>query len=104
MGLVAGGEGQAVGVVVDLAQLALALVAGLVVVKAGGEADDGVVAQLMIGPEVVLVPEVFDPGGEQAGAEAFEGLVVHPSDADAIGVGRDRCILGTEFTQALLGA
>ncbi|MNN51294.1 hypothetical protein D3C81_1659230 [compost metagenome] len=104
VGLVAGGEGQAVGVVVDLAELALTFVPGLVVAQAGVEGEYGVVAHLVVGTEIVLIPEVLDMGSEQAGTQAFEWLVVHPGDADAIGLGRDRCILGAEFAQALFGA
>ncbi len=73
MGLVGQAERQRVGVVVDFTHLLFAGVEGLVVVQAGGQAQDRAIAQFMGGAEVVLVPEVFDVGRVEAGFQALNG-------------------------------
>ncbi len=53
--------------------------------------------------EVVLMPEVFDVGGVEAGGQALERLVIHARHVNAIGGGGVIGVLGTELGQALLG-
>ncbi|MNF03195.1 hypothetical protein D3C80_2024650 [compost metagenome] len=85
MRLMGQAQRQAVGVVVDFTEFASAFILGLVVVEAGGQAQHCAVAQFMVGAEVVLVPEVFDLGGVQAGFQAAQWLIVEADHADAIG-------------------
>ena len=57
----------------------------------------------MGGAEVVLVPEVFDIGGIEAGVQALERLVVHTGYVNRSAFSGVVGVLGAEFDQALLG-
>ena len=104
VGLVGQGEGQAVGVVVDVAQGLAAGIQGLVVVEVGIQAQGGVVAHVVYGAEVVLVPEVFNVGCVQRGLQALERLVVEAGDAGAIGFNPGCAVFAAELAQARLGS
>ncbi|MNR31277.1 hypothetical protein D3C85_1487800 [compost metagenome] len=103
MGLVGQAERQRVGVVVDVAELGLAFILGLVVVQAGGQAQHRAVAQHVGGAEVVLVPEIFSLGAPEAGGQAGEWRVADTGGVDVIGFGIDVTVLGAEFAQAFFG-
>lgn len=103
MGLVGQTERQAVGVVVDLAHLLAAGVDGLVVVQASAQAEYSAIAEHVVGAEVVLVPEVVDLGGVQAGAQALERLVVDTGGAGAVGFHAGGTVLAAELAEALFG-
>ncbi|MNJ01891.1 hypothetical protein D3C73_1616650 [compost metagenome] len=58
----------------------------------------------MAGAEVVLVPEVVDLGGVQAGGQALERLVVDPGGTGTVGFHARGAILAAKLAQALFGA
>nr|GEV65417.1 hypothetical protein [Tanacetum cinerariifolium] len=100
---VSGGQRQAVGVVVDFTHLLLAGIFGLVVVQVGAQTQHVGVTHFMGEGEVVLMPEVFNIGGIEAGGQAFEWLVIDACHVNVIGSGGVVGVFGAELGQALLG-